>query len=919
MLLVFAGDFAVKVLEWFIEFIVKNIDFDLPWDASEDSSTIRINQPRTLRRQQASSSTGSGPNQSSSSASTSVAQAGASTVAALASSSTAVAHSLSITSPSSPVPSSSSSSTAIVSTRPSRKRDDLYNAFVLTLESLKEASDAFAPLKTTAAGLLVLIKLRKDFVRNREDWLDFSLELTEFISLLKQNAPESLDAAVAEPIAKFIKTLGEILSQVQPLLERSPASRGANINIDKEQLTGYRSRIQREQNNLITLLTILTARVFRKDDSVATGPDSMQGVSTIAPPPPIHFYGREDFVANVLEIIRAKCTLNRGAHLCIRGPGGIGKTTIARAVFHDTSSESLFDDRRYFVAAESCLTAQSLLTAIAAVVHADTSGADLLSNVIQTLKSTSSSTLLVIDNAETFWWIPEQRPDVRKVFEHVSTIPHVTLLLTIRGLEQPLGVRWHPVPFVEVLTAASARDAFLAIAPDTESDAQLDSLLKKVDYVPLAITLLASLAQTEDLGTLDARLGHEKASLLQTGFSDHREDNISVSIKLSMDAPPMQMNPLTLRILSLISYLPSGVSRDLLNALLGAQNVSPALQILKQLSLAYAPPSPSPFITTLSPIRLYTIDHHPMASDDIQSLQTWYISLAHKGVSEPGDDDFKSTVGALTPEKANMEFVLGSMIGSPLSDDLTSAILDYSNFLYFTIPDGTLLKKLLPCLLHDDAVQAKCLRTLGNILISLNQYPVAVDYLTQAKEMFEKIGSQLGAAQCLQSLGDMRSMQSQYPEAEDSLTQAKEMFEKVGSQLRAAQCLHSLGDIRRMQSQYPEAEDFLMQAKEMFERIGNQLGVAQCLWSLGEIRRMQDQYSEAEDFILKSKEIREKIGDMYGLAWCLKVLGDIRYGQENNAEAVDYLNKAKEIFERIGDQNGTVRCLQRLDQIRTDS
>ncbi|KZS91537.1 hypothetical protein SISNIDRAFT_394736, partial [Sistotremastrum niveocremeum HHB9708] len=345
------------------------------------------------------------------------------------------------------------------------------------------------------------------------------------------------------------------------------------------------------------------------------------------PPPPIHFYGRDDFLANMLKIIKTKCDQNAGAHLCVRGPGGIGKTTIARAVFHHPFSKALFGDRRYFVTAESCPTVQSLLTAIATAIHTNTSGSNILDKVVTAFRSETSPILLVLDNAETFWLTLEQHK-VSELLQQLSTIPAITLLLTMRGLVQPSGVRWDWLPSVEILTDTAAQNTFLAIAPDAQSGQQLNSLLGKVDYVPLAVTLLASLAQTENLGTLHARLENEKTSLLQTGLSDHREHNINVSIKLSLDALPVQRNPLALRILSIISYLPSGVSLELLNALLGAQNVPPALQILKELTLAYAPPTPTPFFTTLSPIRLYTIDHHPMSSDDLQFLQTWYITLA---------------------------------------------------------------------------------------------------------------------------------------------------------------------------------------------------------------------------------------------------------------------------------------------------
>lgn len=105
-----------------------------------------------------------------------------------------------------------------------RKRDHAMNALLLALESIKEASDALAPLKTTAAGLWVLIKLSrvsyslfeclqshllntsKDYVKNREDWIEFSSELTEFIKLIRKSVTlDMTDGFAAESITDFVQ------------------------------------------------------------------------------------------------------------------------------------------------------------------------------------------------------------------------------------------------------------------------------------------------------------------------------------------------------------------------------------------------------------------------------------------------------------------------------------------------------------------------------------------------------------------------------------------------------------------------------------------------------------------------------------------------------------------------------------------
>lgn len=56
---------------------------------------------------------------------------------------------------------SPSSSTLVVQTPGAQQRTDIYNGIVVILESIKEISDAFPPLKSAAAGLLILMNAQK--------------------------------------------------------------------------------------------------------------------------------------------------------------------------------------------------------------------------------------------------------------------------------------------------------------------------------------------------------------------------------------------------------------------------------------------------------------------------------------------------------------------------------------------------------------------------------------------------------------------------------------------------------------------------------------------------------------------------------------------------------------------------------------
>src|ERR1700761_4880297 len=287
-------------------------------------------------------------------------------------------------------------------------------------------------------------------------------------------------------------------------------------------------------------------------------------------------------------IITKHLTADGAAHLVIRGPGGIGKTSVALAVFHHPEVDTLFRQERYFVHCEAAETAPLLLAAIASSLDLDLSQGDALKLVVGELKAKSAPVLLVLDNAETCWHSPH-RAHIRTILQHISAIRHVTLMLTMRGTELPNVTSWNSLEALESLTIEAAGETFLAIAHEQQADHALDELLGEVDRIPLAVTLLARISQASNDSPADLRKAwlHEHTELLKLGSV--REDNLEVSIKLSLDSQPMKESSSALRFLSIISYLPDGVPIANISELtsLRPNGLRDAAHTLKRLSLAH--------------------------------------------------------------------------------------------------------------------------------------------------------------------------------------------------------------------------------------------------------------------------------------------------------------------------------------------
>jgi hypothetical protein len=319
-------------------------------------------------------------------------------------------------------------------------------------------------------------------------------------------------------------------------------------------------------------------------------------------------------------VVKAKALSGPGARLVVGGPGGIGKTSVALAIFHSRELDGSFPcARRFFMPCQSVTTASTFLSTIASSLDVKISQGNGLALVIEKLEAESTPLMLVLDNAESFWFDHDIQPHARTILRHICSVRSVSLLLTIRGTERPDITAWDPLPLLGPLSPLHAQEAFLAIATDVQPDTSLDQLLKKVDYVPLAVSLLARRCQIggESTATLCSRWEREHTELLKLGGREPN-DNVNVSIKLSLDSPLMRSNRNALRLLSIVSYLPAGVSDEACSSMsLSDAELSAAEFVLQRLSLTY---SPAPgWITTLEPIRAYVRRQAPPLACDLNA------------------------------------------------------------------------------------------------------------------------------------------------------------------------------------------------------------------------------------------------------------------------------------------------------------
>ncbi|KAJ7913440.1 hypothetical protein B0H13DRAFT_1579934, partial [Mycena leptocephala] len=267
----------------------------------------------------------------------------------------------------------------------------------------------------------------------------------------------------------------------------------------------------------------------------------------------------------------------------------------------------------------------------------------------------------VLDNLETTWESLLFRPEVENFLSLVADIPHLALVITMRGAERPAKIKWtRPCPRpLSPLSDSAALRVFIDIADNDHDDACVAKLLTYTGNLPLAVSLMASVAGYEGCEETLLRWGAESTRMLSDGYD--QRSNLDISIMLSYSSPRMSNGAQEL--LGLLSMLPDGLSNaDLIHSRLPIPNIFSCKATLIQVSLAYINTENTPRLMSLVPIREYIRVAYPPAPPLKRHLRQYLHHILRRG--SPG-------LGMRLPENLPQVKTVSGNCHNVLSDALS--------------------------------------------------------------------------------------------------------------------------------------------------------------------------------------------------------------------------------------------------------
>jgi hypothetical protein len=142
----------------------------------------------------------------------------------------------------------------------------------------------------------------------------------------------------------------------------------------------------------------------------------------LLPPEPKILHGRDVELDMIVKML-----LQKPSRLAILGGGGMGKTSLARAVLHHPNIVAGYL-RRVFVATDSATNRLDLAALTGACIGLRP-GKDLTKPVIQHF-SKGPPCLLILDNLETSWEPMAARAGVEEFLSLLTEIPHLAVIVS---------------------------------------------------------------------------------------------------------------------------------------------------------------------------------------------------------------------------------------------------------------------------------------------------------------------------------------------------------------------------------------------------------------------------------------------------------------------------------------------------------
>ena len=587
----------------------------------------------------------------------------------------------------------------------------------------------------------------------------------------------------------------------------------------------------------------------------------------LPPQPPRACFGRDELIEKIVGLTETFTPV------ALVGPGGIGKTSIALTVLHHDRIKERFGDNRRFIRCDQFPASRThFLNQLSKAVGAGVENPEDLTPLRYFLSTREM--ILFLDNAESILDSPgASSQEIYAVVKELSRFKTISLCITSRVSTILPDCKRLDIP---TLSTDAARRAFYHIYDDGEPSNLVNDILKQLDFHPLSITLLATVAHHNKWGT--DRLNREWKRQ-RTGVLHARHNrSLAATIELSLASPTFQeLGPDARDLLGVVAFFPQGVDEDNLNWLFPTiPDITKIFDTFCTLSLTYRS---NGFVTMLAPLRDYLSPKIPTSSPLLCTIKDCYFRRLSVSVhpDKPGYEEARWIMS----EDVNTEHLIDVFTPNGVNSiEAWAACCNFMEHLHWHKPRPIMLGPKVEGLPDGHPSKPQCLLQLSWSFVFVGNYAERKRLLVRALEIWKERGDGLQIARTLTFLAEANGLLDLRKEGLQQVGEALEIYERLGDTSGQAHSLQFLAFLLRRDNQLNAAEDAISRAIDLLPGEGENFRVCRCHRLLGSICRSKGKIEEAINHYRTALRIassfnwpRERFWSHYHLGHLLSMQG----------------------------------------------
>ena len=611
---------------------------------------------------------------------------------------------------------------------------------------------------------------------------------------------------------------------------------------------------------------------------------------------------------------------------------------------HDRIKGRFGDDRRFIRCDQFPASRAHFLNRLSKAIGAGVENPEDLTPLRSFLSSRKM--ILFLDNAESI--LDPQGPNAQEVYavvEELSEFSNICLCFTSRISTVPPTCETLDIP---TLSMEAARDTFHSIYKNGGRSDPVNGILQQLDFHPLSITILATVAYHSrwDADRLTREWEKQRTGVLHT----RHNKSLSTTIELSLGSPMFQeLGPDARALLGVIAFFPRGINENHIDWLF--PTISDRTSIFDNFCVLSLAHRSNGFITMLAPLRDYLCPKDPASSPLLLATKDCYFRRLSVGVDpqEPGFDEARWIIS----EDVNVEHLFN--IFTSIDGDSAETWDAYTNFIEHLAWHKRRLVMLGPkieALRDNHPSKPNCLFQLSRLVATVGNRLEEKRLLSHALKLWREQGDDLQVADALRFLACTNSYLGLYEEGIQQAKEALELYTQVDDELGRLYSLEELAWLFYDAKQLDASEEAVLRVIDLSGE-GNQYGVCRGYRLLGSIcdsrgdagkalnhfetaHRIATQFNWGDQLFFINYTLailffgQKRYDDAYArvehakshtahdpclLGRAMELQGRFFYGQRRLKEAKSEILSAADVFEKFGATRDLQTCRLFLQDI----